>query len=70
MKLPKRGNTVVGCHFRVEAPQTYLSLGVCMLRMRQGLLADTAALASDLKASFTTLIPCTCNRVLSHVSKD
>lgn len=38
--------------------QKYLSLGVCMLRMRQGLLAATAALASDLKASFTTLTTC------------
>ena len=38
--------------------QSYLSLGVCMSSMRQGLLAATAALASDLKASFTTLITC------------
>ena len=44
---------------------TYLSLGVCMLRTRQGLLADTAALASDLKASFTTLITCTLQLVQS-----
>lgn len=47
----------------------YLSLGVSMLRMRQGRLADTAALASDLKASLTTLITCRCNHVLSYVRR-
>lgn len=47
----------------------YLSLGVCMLRMRHGLLADTAALASDLKASFTTLITCTCKPFLMRKHK-
>lgn len=42
-----------------DKQQSHLSLGVCMLRMRQGLLAATAALASDRKASFTTLTTCT-----------
>ena len=37
----------------------HLSLGVCMSRTKQGLLAAAAALARDLNASFTTLMTCT-----------
>ena len=46
----------------------HLSLGVCMSRTRQGLLAAAAALARDLNASFTTLITCTAREFLNYAA--
>jgi len=46
----------------------HLSLGVCMSRTKQGLLAAAAALARDLNASFTTLMTCTAIQLLNFTS--